>query len=392
MSDDRPTCRHFGRCGGCTGLDVPIDVQLARKRERAARVLAPFLGDVALALDPPPRPPRLDRMKLLYPAQPGPGGELVAGLYARGSHELVEIEECQVQARALTLLAQRVAAILRAHGSVPYDESTGAGWLRALHARIAPGTGELLVGLVTAHATPPAPRTVAAVVEACHGLPRATRASVHLVGLVQNVNPRPGNALLGDALVTLHGRDHQFDRADGLTFRVGFLSFYQVHRHAAALLFRPALAMLGDVRGLRAIDGYGGVGSFALRLAAAGARRVDLVEASASACADARASAETNALAERVAVHQGPFAAVDLPGGADVVVVDPPRAGLGSEGVARVLRHDAPRVLYVSCSVDSLARDLAGLAERYRVRAARLCDLFPHTEHVETVLLLERAG
>ena len=86
------------------------------------------------------------------------------------------------------------------------------------------------------------------------------------VGCVLNVNDRPGNALLGPTTIALSGRSWQTDVQGGLRFRVSFGSFYQLHRHADAILFQPALAMLGDVAGLRVVDGYGGVGTFALRL------------------------------------------------------------------------------------------------------------------------------
>lgn len=388
------SCRHFGSCGGCSRLDVEIGQQIADKHARAQALLQPFLGDVALARPPlPAEAPSRYRTKLLYPVQPGDGLELRAGLYATGTHTVVEIEECMLQAEALTVLAQRWVGVLRARGVAAYDERSHRGWLRALHARIAPGTGELLAGLVTTDASLPLPAVlVPQLVEVAHDLPplAGTSAPIHLVGLVQNVNPARGNALLGPHTHALHGRDHLLDVQDGLTFQVSFTSFYQVHRQATALLYRPALAMLGDVGGLRVVDGYGGVGTFALRLAAAGACRTELVEASAGACADARAAAAGNALAERVEVVCAPFAAADLAPAPDLVVVDPSRAGLGEDGVAR-LRSLAPaRVLYVSCSVASLARDLAGLVQEYTVHAARLCDLFPHTEHVELLVLLRR--
>jgi 23S rRNA (uracil1939-C5)-methyltransferase len=386
-----PSCRHFGVCGGCTALSTPIEEQLAHKKAQVTAALQPFLAGANIDVAPPPRTPSYDRMKLLYPAQPDAAGALATGLYAAGTHTLVPITECSIQARALTLLAQRVTEILRSHGVSAYDERAQRGCLRALHARIAPGTGELLVGLVThERELPHAATLVPQLVDACSDLPRATREPVRLVGLVHNVHERPSNFLLGPTTHTLWGRDFLRDRADGLTFKVSFASFYQVHRHASAVLYRPALAMLGDVRGQRVLDGYGGVGTFALRLLAAGAAHVDLVEANASAGADATDAAAWNNLAERMRVHVLPVADAEVPR-PNAAVLDPPRAGLGEAGVARVLQLAPARMLYVSCALSALARDLAGLVPAYRVTAARVCDLFPHTQHVEVVLLLRRA-
>ena len=384
-------CAHFGNCGGCTALDVPIASQLAAKAVRAHAVLGDTLGSVELQLEPPVGTPHHDRLKLLYPARPAADGSLRLGLYAAGSHELVQIEQCEVQARPLTILAQRIEAILRRFELSAYDEIGHTGCVRALQARIMPGTGELLVGLVTHDELPGDPSQLAeALVTAGANLPRATRSATHLVGLVHNRNPTRGNALLGPHTRTLWGRDHQFDRVDGLSLRVSFNSFYQVHRHAHAILYRPALAMLGAVSGRHVVDGYGGVGTFAMRLARAGAARVQLVESNPWACADARHNAHTNGLGDIVEVGEAPFGGAPLPRGADLAVVDPPRAGLGEAGCRQVLDLAAERVLYVSCSVESLARDLRVLAPRYSPIAARLCDMFPHTPHAELLVLLNR--
>ncbi|MEZ5965948.1 MAG: 23S rRNA (uracil(1939)-C(5))-methyltransferase RlmD [Planctomycetota bacterium] len=393
-----PHCRHFGTCGGCTRLDVAIAAQLTGKHAAASAVLAPVLDGVPLAQPPTPAAtPCHDRTKLLYPIQPGPGGELRAGLYARGTHELVDIEECMLQVPALTELAHRWLGVLRARGVAPYDERRHRGWLRALFARIAAGTGEMVAALVTTDDTLPLHTTlVPQLVDAAAGLPALPDGPpVRLVGLVQNVNPAPGNALLGTREFTRHGRGHVFDRQDGLTFRISAGSFYQVHRDASALLYRPAMAMLGDVRGQRVVDAYGGVGTFALRLAAAGAAAVHLVETSPSACADARAAATSNRLADRVVVTCAPFGAAQHGLGPpladpDLLVIDPPRAGLDAPGLAEVRRLDARRILYVACSLTALARDLARLSDRYRPQAAHLCDIFPHTDHVEALVLLHR--
>lgn len=365
-------------------------MQLEHKLSRARHALGPWLGEVQIEVAAPPATPHHDRIKLLYPAAPDAHGVLQMGLYAGGSHELIAIEECAVQARALTLLGQRVANTLRRFGLTAYREADRSGTVRALQARIMPGTGELLVGLVTAREMQWSPDLIAALCATTRTLPRATRANIQLVGLVHNLNDAPGNVLLGPRTQAIWGRDHQYDRSDHLTFRVSFNSFYQVHRHAAALLYRPALAMLGPVQGARVIDGYGGVGTFALRLAQAGADIVHLVESNPWACADAEASAQSAGLSQKVQVHVSAFGAALDVDRADVMVIDPPRAGLGEAGVREVLRLAPDRLLYVSCSVESLARDLAQLCPTFVVRAARLADLFPHTEHCESLLLLTR--
>lgn len=385
------SCRHFGRCGGCSALDVAITTQIANKRERVTGLLSRWLGTVPIEIETPPTARWHARTKILYPLGPHRERGLTGGIFARGSHELVEISECELQDPALTELGRRVLGVLRASGLPVYDERTGAGFLRAIHARLAPGTRELMLGLVTTGGLfPTAQALTAQLAEAATGLVDATGAALELVGIVRNLNDTRGNALLGPSTVPLLGRDHLVEKVAGLTFRISFASFAQAHRDADHVLYAPALAMLGSVAGLRVVDGYGGIGAFGLRLAKAGASEVLVVESAKSSCADAEHNAECNRL-PAVHVVAEPFAAFRTDREIDLALVDPPRAGLMPDGAKALLALAAERILHVACSPVSLARDLERLcAAGYRVVRCRLADLFPFTEHVEVLTLLER--
>ena len=388
MPDATLHCPHFGRCGGCTALDLPIAHQLEAKRRRALELLSPLLGEVEPRVHLPPRTPRHDRIGILYPVQRR-GRGVVAGIYRRSTHDVEAITDCRIQHKALTVWGARAVEVLRAVGAPPYDETTGHGVVRALRARVMPGTDELLVGFVaTTRRFAGRDALADGLAAAADGLRDDQGRPLTLAGVVLNVNDRPGNALLGPESVALRGRPWQLDRVGALSIRVSSASFYQLHRHADAVLFRPALALLGDVRGLRVVDGYGGVGAFALRLLRDGAAHVTLIESAPDACGDARANFAANGFHD-VEVVERPFGAHALPA-CDLLVADPPRKGLGEDGADAVLAAAPPRVLLVSCSLEALARDLEGLAARYRPTALELCDLFPHTEHVEAVTSLER--
>jgi 23S rRNA (uracil1939-C5)-methyltransferase len=384
------TCRHFGSCGGCSALLTPIRDQLEGKVARLRERVGPFLGEVEIAWAVPDRTPRHYRTKLLYPVRADRKGLAVLGIYARGTHDVVRIEQCETQDPGLTEFGMRAERVLRELRLPPFDEVTERGFVRALHARVAPGTGELLIGVVTRPGEFAAgPELAARLRDAAEGLPHPGTAGMHAVGVVRSISDRPGNFLLGRRHVPLWGRDYHEDRQDKLTFRIGFGSFYQVHRAASTLLYRPALALCGDVRNRTVVDGYGGVGTFALRFAQAGAARVLLVEDSPVACRDAEHNARKNGLAQ-VVVARAKFADAELPRGVDLVLVDPPRSGLLEAGAKRVLEARPGRILHVACSADALARDLAALTGGgYGVRAMQLCDLFPHTEHVEVLTRLE---
>ena len=388
MSDVLQNCPHFGKCGGCSTLDVPIDAQLARKVEAAQRLLGERLAGVDVEITPPPRTPRHDRTAILYPIQPRRRGAAL-GIYRRGSHQVEPIRDCRTQHRALTDFGQLAGAVVQQHKIPAYDERTGAGVLRAVRARVMPGTNELLVGAVATSAKfPRRDALIRDLADAASGLRDDQGRRLRLVGVVVNVNDRPGNVLLGPQTTALRGDPWQHDRVGDLALRVSFNSFYQLHRHADAVLFRPALQMLGDVRGARVVDGYGGVGTFALRMLRDGADHVTIIESGPSSCDDARHNLALNNF-DNADVQEQPFGSSPLPD-CDVLVVDPPRAGLMDKGAAAVRSCTAPHVLLVSCSLRSLARDLEQLTETHRVSRFRLCDLFPHTEHVEAVTLLER--
>ena len=386
--DATPQCRHFGTCGGCSQLDQPIAWQLHHKVEASERLLAPFLGEVRIAHDVPSRPPRHFRTRLLYPVREAADGRAISGIYEFKTHRVVRIDECQTQDPWLTELGRAMEHVVREQRLPPFVPGPDRGYVKGIQARLAGGTGEVVAGLITRPGAFPGGREFAAAVQrAAEAIPRG-RFAKRLVGVVHSISDRDDEFLLGDRHVPLLGRDHVVDRRDDLTFRVSAGSFYQVHGGAHLLLYAPAIAMCGDVRGLHVVDGYGGVGCFGLRFAKAGAASVTIVEEGTAACRDAEHNSRANRSAN-VTVVVSPFATAPLPDRPDLLVVDPPRAGLGEGGVVRALASRPQRLLYVSCAADSLARDLAVLtASGYRVTAARLCDLFPHTEHVELVVLL----
>ena len=382
-------CLHFGTCGGCTLLDVPIATQLERKRQHAAKLLLPFLDGVVPRITLPPRPPRHDRTSILYPARLVQR-ELQLGIYRRGSHDVEPIRDCRIQHKALTQFGVRAGQLLRDLRVPVFLDDTGKGLVRGVRARVMAGSNELLVGVIVAREQfSERERLTKELWHAAEDLRDEQGRPLRLQGAVLNINPVPGNVLLGPTTVALRGQTFQTDTVAGLRFRVSFTSFYQLHRHAEVVLFQPALALLGDVAGLRIVDGYGGVGTFTLRLLQRGAAHVTLIESSPSACADARHNLTDNGFAARTEVREEPFGASPLPP-CDLIVADPPRAGLMAAGANALIAATAPRVLLVSCSLESLARDLALLQPHFGVEAVQLCDLFPHTEHVEAVTLLRR--
>ncbi len=274
-----------------------------------------------------------------------------------------------------------------------YDERHDRGLLRHLLARVAPGTGRALAGLVVREEGHPATRALARAL-----LERLQRRG--LVGVVENVNERRTNVVVGPVTRKLVGTGFLIEEHEGLRLRSGITSFVQANARQAGVLYAEVLRLLhgpraqapGDLSGWHVADLFAGGGPIALRLAKAGAR-VTAIERHAAAVRDGAAAARDNALSARVRFVAADAAAAlrDLDEeGFDALVVDPPRKGLGPELVGLLAGLRVPRLVYVSCHPESLVEDLAGLAPAFEVRALRPVDMFPRTTHLEAVALLER--
>ncbi len=384
-------CPHFGTCGGCSKLDVPFQRQLSDKALDLRQLIQGYLDGVRIEFEAPKQTPRHFRNKLLYPVLSDKNCKRRMGLFARGTHELIEVEHCQLQEQALTKIGNQARSLFREFEFEAYDEEDHSGFLRGFQARLMPGSGELLMGIVTRGGTFPEGRKIAdRLMKFAERLRTGKGKRLNPVGVLHNINEGAGNAILGPRSNPLVGRDYLEDRVGKLVFRVSFGSFYQVHRAAEHILYRPALDMLGSVEDLEVTDGYGGVGTFAIRLAKMGARSVKIIENNRDACRDAEHNLKKNRC-NQVSVQQAAFGAEALKPNLGLLVIDPPRSGLGADGLAVITEAMPRRILYVSCSAKSLARDLGVLIPKgYRLRRVRVADLFPHTDHYETISLLER--
>lgn len=383
-------CPHFGPCGGCSTLDLDYAVELTRK-EQAFRELVsrhPALAGARVLPILGAAEPLFYRTALKVPFGTSQRGA-TCGFFRPGTHSIVDLQTCAIQHPVLTRLLVR-ARSLAAEMRVPiYQEFRGNGLLRHLLARVAPGTGEVLAGLVVRRGHAPPIRRLAAALFA-EFQPQG------LVGVVENVNPERTNVIVGERTHRLEGRPYLQEEQDGLRFRTSIDSFVQVNSAQASALFSEVMRQLGDLEGKRVADLYSGFGPIALRLARAGAL-VTAIERNRSAVQDGAAAAADNGLADRVRFVAGDaFAALHRidADGLDALVVDPPRRGL-TEDLVDVLRSLAfRRMVYVSCDPSTLVRDLLMLsrpgAGAFDVKALRPVDLFPRTEHLETVALLER--
>jgi 23S rRNA (uracil1939-C5)-methyltransferase len=400
-----PHCRHFGECGGCAWQHIEYGEQLRIKQSRVEALIAHREAQaprhtVVLPTLSTPSPdggaPWGFRDKVSFVFAPGGRGRpLVMGHYRRGSRTVLPIEECPVHADAGNRFAFEVRdALLRA--GIPGATADGQqGVARHIVVRVSENTGELLGTLVVTENVK-ALRRVTSDVEArlpSAGSPdRRPRVGFHL-----NVHDRPDSFLFGPGTRRLFGPDEIREQVAGASYLVSPTAFFQTNVRAADVLVGVVLDALSNARVQRILDLYSGAGLFAIPLARAG-RAVTAVEEDHGAVSSAAAALRLNRIdpsACRLIASRVEDAEARLGGAAwDAVVLDPPRQGCPPRVLDWVFRHLRPaRIVYVSCDPDSLARDLARVAGTgYHFERVQPIDMFPHTEHVETVVVLTRTA
>lgn len=313
-------------------------------------------------------------------------GQLETGFYRRGSHDLVPIEDYLIQDPVIDSTIIAVRDQLRKYHIQPYDEQTGHGCIRTVMVRRGYYSHEIMVVLVTnTKKMPHAADITAALVEQVPGLKT----------VVQNINDQKTNRLLGTVNHTLFGPGTIEDRLLGIKFTISPLSFYQVNPQQTERLYKTAIANAGLDGSQTVIDAYCGIGTISLAVAQH-AKKVYGVEIVPEAIADAKENAKNNHIdnAEFVVGKAEEQMAKWQEAGLkpDVLIVDPPRKGLGEELIEAAGKMAVPKIIYVSCNPATLVRDIQRFMEKgYHVtKPIQPVDQFPQTTHVESVTVLER--
>jgi 23S rRNA (uracil1939-C5)-methyltransferase len=380
-------CRHFGACGGCRFQDYAYGKQ-AEAKEAQVRDALVRLGGVA---EPPLEPlvravaPFHYRNKLEYSFTATDDGPALGFHRAGRWDEVLEIDECLLTTDLGNAIRDAVRDWAREERLLAYDQATGAGYLRHLVVREGRNTGEALVLLVTA----PGERfDTGYFVDVLRRFPEVR--SVHWA-----VNDSPAEVTNLPTRL-LWGEDAIIERILGLEFRVRPNAFLQTNTAMAEELYATAREFAGLTGSETVYDLYCGTGTIGLALART-ALTVWGVEISEEAVACAIENAALNGIANAAFfagnVAQSLEELRDRAGPPDVVVVDPPRAGLAGKALRRTGALGASRIVYVSCNPTTLASDARVLREEfgYALARCRPVDMFPHTPHIESVSLLECA-
>jgi 23S rRNA (uracil1939-C5)-methyltransferase len=379
-------CLHFPLCGGCNHLDIPYNEQLATKRQMLIDLFKP----TGIAIPPViPSPENYYyRHKVQLPFGISGKGKIkqpAIGCYEANSHRVVDQHMCLIQDRDCTLIVQTIRKWVADTGLTVYNRHTGTGFLRYLLLRRGNGTGETLIGFITSSGRPKGSRNLSQIL--LERLDKAGLEGSNIVGIVQNINNRFTNVVLGNEELVWWGRPYIKERMGEWHYRIGLSTFFQVNPFQTPQLYNEVLNHVPQ--GARVLDCYCGAGSIALWISkkAGGVLGID---ENLSSIRDARAAASYNR-AQNTAFKQGDVEQALMTMSRQdytCAVLDPPREGL-TERLIKTLNASAiERIIYVSCNPLTLKRDIM-LLKRFLPASFRAIDMFPHTDHIECVALLE---
>ena len=386
-SKDRtePKCSVARACGGCQLQFLTYEKQLEFKKNKVVGNLERIGGfsDISVEKVMGMENPWRYRNKAQFPVGKDKEGNLITGFYAGRTHSIIPNTNCYLGVEVNEEILNAVLDYMRENHVEPYDEVTGKGLVRHILIRYGFKTKEIMVCIIINGRKIP---NAAGLVEKLKDISGMT-------SITLNVNTKRNNVILGNEILSLWGKEYITDYIGEVKYQISPLSFYQVNPVQTEKLYGTALEYAGLTGKEIVWDLYCGIGTISLFLAQK-AQKVYGVEIVPAAIEDARKNAELNGI-DNAEFFVGKAEEV-LPAKykedgvyADVIVVDPPRKGCDGALIETMLSMKPERIVYVSCDSATLARDLKVLCEKeYQVEKVAVCDMFPGSVHVETVVLL----
>jgi 23S rRNA (uracil1939-C5)-methyltransferase len=396
-----PFCEHFGTCGGCKWQHMTYEAQLKFKQKSVSDALSRIAKiDVEGMLPIVPSPEdKYYRNKLEFtfsnkrwlmdgearPEEPVP---VAIGMDALGFHipgrfdKILDVHHCYLQADPSNAIRNSIDEFAKRNGYSYYDLKAHSGALRNLIIRTSL-TGELMVIVVFAYATDEEVEKLMNFV--AETFPQIT-------SLLYILNQKKNDTIFDQDVIAFRGHEYIHEEMEGIRFRIGAKSFYQTNSEQAYKLYQITRDFAGFTGNELVYDLYTGAGTIA-NFIAGQVREVVGVEYVPSAIEDAKINSQINNIAN-TKFYAGDMKDVLVPefmarhGKPDVIITDPPRAGMHPDVVARLMEIEAPKIVYVSCNAATQARDLLVLKEKYDTVKIQPVDMFPHTQHVENVVLL----
>ena len=395
-----PFCQHFGICGGCKWQMLPYPQQLIYKQQQVADQLQ-RIGHVALPelqtiIGSPHERYYRNKLEFTFSTQRYRTFEEIAereekfepepalGFHAPGLFDkVVAIHTCYLQHEPTNLLINSLREYTEAHNLPYYDFKAQYGWLRNVIIRVTT-TGEVLINLVIHHEDKEAREGI---------LQHILKTIPDVTSLNYTINPKVNDTIYDQEVVCYHGKSYIEEKLEDYRFKISPKSFFQTNSYQAEALYRVTREFAGLTGKETLYDLYCGTGSIGI-FCSKGAKKVIGIEAVEDAIKDAYENAALNGLdnckffagdVEKICTDTF-FAEHGRP---DVIITDPPRAGMTEKLIQQLLKIRAPKIVYVSCNPATQARDLQLLDEAYAITRLQPVDMFPHTHHIENVALLE---
>ena len=406
MGYKTPTCSIARSCGGCEWLSVPYPIQLKRKQTQVEELLAPLasINNVTIESIRGMDEPLAYRHKAATPFAPGKGRTVRSGFYASGTHKIIASKECLVEDGRARAILNDVAYLAGQFNIHAYQEDRGKGALRHGVVRCGYATDDVMLVLVVNGQHLPHEQEFVAALRKAHP---------ELTSIFLNVNQKRTNAILGRETRLLWGSTSMSDKLLDCTFEIGPTSFYQTNPQQTEVLYQLAIdgalagskladsEQTGDAQAsnLRVLDAYCGTGTIGLCLAhAAEAQGINLsltgVDQVENNIQMARRNARNNKLeAEFICDDATRYMQALAKDGQnfDVIILDPPRAGSTPTFLKATAQLAQKKIVYVSCNVVTQARDLKVLLDSgFAIERVTPVDMFPHSKHVESVVVLSR--
>lgn len=383
ISKDRiqPRCKVCTSCGGCQYQQINYKTQLVYKTKRVKESLERIGGFKNIKVKPclGAEHPYNYRNKIQVPYGKDRSGRIVFGFYKENSHEIIPVKECQIEDKRAASILWDVKELVESMKLSIYNENSGKGLLRYVLIRTSYHYDDVMVVLVTTEMNFKGQNNFVKALIAKH--PEITT-------VVENVNPRHTNVILGVKEKVLYGPGYIRDSILGLTFNISAASFYQINPEQVEILYKTALDLIPMDKSEVVLDAYSGVGTIGL-IASKNAKKVYSVEINKDAHKNAIENAKRNNVdnIEFVCDDAGKYIyECAEKNKLDIVIMDPPRKGSDEIFLQTLIDNKIKRVIYISCNPETLARDLKYLSSAYEIDIVQPVDMFPFTAHVETIV------
>jgi len=383
----KASCPHANECGGCTHQHIPYEMQLKQKEYEVLKLfkaadIKDFIYDGIE--ESPLKFEYRNKMEFTF-GNLEKDGEMTLGMHQSGKfHNIIPVEKCKIADNDYNILIDAVLGYCKRNNLTFFHKMTHEGLLRYLVIRKSFRRKELLVNLVT---TTQSQHDFSGLVQELLKL----KTNNTIVGILHTRNDSLADAVVNEGYDVLYGRDYIIEEIFGLKFKISAFSFFQTNSLGAEKLYNVVLDYLGDAEGKTVYDLYCGTGTIT-QIVSKRAEKVYGIELVEEAIDAANENARLNGI-ENIRFIAGDVGEKlkEIKEKPDLIVIDPPRPGVSPKALKQIISYGVPEMVYVSCNPKTLVENLQDMAAAgYKVKRMKLVDMFPHTKHVESVVLITK--